>query len=72
MISMKTSLVMLRLGLTQAATAAVRLVISPMGINKKVIGLMKDELGGRVITKFMALRLRLYTYKMPGGSGDKK
>ena len=34
----------------------------PTGKNKKVIGLMKDELGGRVITEFVALRPKTYLY----------
>ena len=44
----------------------------PMGVDKKVIGLMKDEQGRRVMTEFMALRPKLYTYKMLSGSGDEK
>ena len=42
-----------------------------IGVNKKV-GLMKDELGRQIMTEFMALRLKMYAYKMLSGSGDKK
>ena len=34
----------------------------PTGINKKVIGLMKDELGGDIIMEFVALRPKAYSY----------
>ena len=34
----------------------------PKGKNKKVIGLMKDELGGGMITEFVALRPKTYSY----------
>ena len=33
----------------------------PTGINKKVIGLMKDELGSDIITEFVALRPKAYS-----------
>ena len=34
----------------------------PTGVNKKVISLMKDELGGDIITEFVALRPKAYSY----------
>ena len=44
----------------------------PMGRNKKVIGLMKDELGGKIITEFVTLRPRTYSYLTDNGKEDKK
>ena len=33
---------------------------------------MKDELGGRIKTKFVALRPKTYSYLMDDGNTDKK
>ena len=40
--------------------------------NKKVIGLMKEELGGRIITEFVALRPKTYSYLTDDCKEDKK
>ena len=42
----------------------------PVGLNKKVIGLMKDELGREIMTEFVTLRPKMYAYKM--GSAESK
>ena len=44
----------------------------PIGVNEKASGLMKDELDGRIMMEFVALRPKLYAFKTRSGSGDKK
>ena len=44
----------------------------PKGKNKKVIGLFKDELGGRIMKDFCSLRAKTYSYLMGDNSEVKK
>ena len=44
----------------------------PKGKIKKVIGLMKDELGGNIMTKFVGLGGKTCSYLIDDGSEDKK
>ena len=43
-----------------------------IGKNKKVPGLFKDELGGKIMTDVVALRPKTYAYLMDDGSDHKK
>ena len=43
----------------------------PKGKNKTVIGLMNDELGEKIITKFVGIRTKTYSYLIDDGSENK-
>ncbi|XP_022777425.1 uncharacterized protein LOC111318822 [Stylophora pistillata] len=44
----------------------------PTGVNKKVIGIFKDEEGGKILEEFVGLRAKLYSYKMFDDRKEKK
>ena len=44
----------------------------PRGKSRKVIGLMKDELGRKIMKDFVGIRAKTYTYLIDDGSEDKK
>ena len=68
----KISTPTLRNGLTLVTTQLFIHLELKTGLNSKVLGMFKDEAGGKQIVEFVGLRVKLYPYKMLDGSEHKK
>ena len=44
----------------------------PKRKNEIIIGLMKNEFGGKIMIEFVVLRAKTYSYLIDDGSEDKK
>ena len=44
----------------------------PTGVNKKLLGMIKDEAGARQITEFVGLRSKLYAYTIESNDESRK
>ena len=66
--SLKTSLKMLKKGSIHEIIE----IPLPKGNNKKVIGLMKDELGEKIMKEFIGLRTETDSYLIDNCNADKK
>ena len=47
-------------------------ILLEVGVNKKIIGKFKDELGGKVMSEFCALRPKSYSYKIDNSNIEVK